>query len=136
VSIRVVLEIIVVVLVLLRVGQRLLARRRLALAAGGARCPSCGAARLVVTEAMMLPDGVELSALACRRCDLRGVGVRAGAAERRGWPMEPIAWGRLSAALRRCPAPRDPACGCAEHARYRRGLDEVPHDAGAGFTLG
>jgi len=136
-----VLEILLVALVLLRIGQRLLARRRRALAAGGARCPSCGAERLVATEAMALPDGVELSALACRRCDLRGVGVRAGAEERRGWPMDPIAWGRLSAALRRCPAPRDPACACAEHARYGRreegawrGLDEVPRDAGAGFT--
>jgi hypothetical protein len=150
VTVRLALSLLVAALLGLRVGQRVLARRQAAaaLAAGGHLCPSCGARRLVVTEALALPgdaesDAVDLEALACRRCDLRAVGVRRGPEDHRGFAVEPVAWGRLSAALRRCPAPRDRACACPEHARYGRqeggawrGMDAVPHDASAAFPVG
>lgn len=137
---RLLLAILVAVLLSLRVAQRVLARRSAAAAlrGGGARCPSCGAARLVITESLAIASAegepFDLEALACRRCDLRAVGVRD--AGRRGYPVEALAWGALSASLRRCPAPRDRSCACAAHARYReRGLDAVPHDEGARFTI-
>lgn len=136
-TVRLALSILVGLIVALRLAQRAIARRqRASLASGGRRCPSCGAERLVITEAIALPGAIDLEALACRRCDLRAVGVRR-AAEHRGYPVEPIAWGRLSAALRRCPAPRDRGCACSTHSQYgARPLDEVPHDAAAGFDLG
>lgn len=145
-TVRLALSILVAALVALRIAHRAIERRRrAAIAGGGSRCPSCGAARVVITEAIALGDdarALELEAIACRRCDLRGVGVRR-AAEHRAYPVDPIAWGHLSAALRRCPAPRDRSCTCPAHARYGRhdrgewrGLDEVPHDAAAAFDLG
>jgi hypothetical protein len=136
VTVRLVLGILVGVIVALRLAQRAIARRQRALRAGGGhRCPSCGAERLVITEAIALAGEIDLEAIACRRCDLRGVAVRR-ATEHRGYPIDPIAWGSLSAALRRCPAPRDRGCACPTHARYgARPLDEVPHDAAASFDL-
>jgi hypothetical protein len=136
VTVRLVLGILVGLIVALRLGQRAMARRQRALRPGGGhRCPSCGAERLVITEAIALPREIDLEAIACRRCDLRGVAVR-GATEHRAYPTDPLVWGRLSAALRRCPAPRDRACACATHAQYgARPLDEVPHDTAASFDL-
>jgi hypothetical protein len=131
----------------LRLVQRGLARRRAtALDVGGYRCPSCGATRLVVTGSLALPaiDGgaaIDLEALACRRCPMRAVGVRAGASHR-GYPASPVAWGRLSVALASCPGPGDRACPCPVHARFGaqdggawRGLDAVPHDTRAVFAV-
>lgn len=148
VSVRLALSIVVVVLVALRLAHRAIVRRRQAAAraAGGCACPSCGARRLVITEAIDLPGDAEtpaitISALACRRCDLRAVGATRGA-RTRGYPVAPLAWGKLSAALRSCPAPRDRACGCPAHALYGertarswRGLDHVPHEAAESFDV-
>ncbi|APR81418.1 Hypothetical protein A7982_06767 [Minicystis rosea] len=143
------LSIVAAGLVLLRIAQRVLARRQraAALATGGFRCPVCGAARLVITESLALPGdtetaAIDLEALACRRCDLRVVGVRAAPSSHRGYAMPILAWGELSGALRRCPAPRDRECNCATHVRYGlrdqgawRGLDAVPHDASEPIIL-
>ena len=143
------LSIVVSALVALRIAQRALARRQraAAVASGGFRCPMCGAPRLVITESIALPGDAEaatidLEALACRRCDLRAVGVRAAPSSHRAHAMQAIAWGELSAALRRCPAPRDRGCTCAEHLRYGRidhgawrGLEAVPHDASEPIIL-
>jgi hypothetical protein len=153
---RTLLAILVTILVVLRVVQRVLARRRAraAAAATGFRCPACSAPRVVVTASLALPgdaraSSLDLEALACRRCTFRGVAVRAaprpggpGIAKHMGYPMTPLEWGRLASALERCPTPKDRACPCAEHRRLGaqrggtwRGLDEVPHEAGAGFGV-
>ncbi|MFT3776088.1 MAG: hypothetical protein QM820_62895 [Minicystis sp.] len=143
------LSILVALLVVLRIAQRVLARRQraAAIATGGFRCPSCEKARFVVTEAIALSGDAEravidLEAFACRRCDLRAVGVRAAPSSHIAYPITALTWGELSAALRRCPAPQDRACTCAEHTRYGRkdqgvwrGLDEVPHDASEPIIL-
>lgn len=148
---------LVTLLVALRAAHLLLARRRARAAAakaGGSRCPACGAPRVVVTASLALPGdaratSLDLEALACRACTFRGVAVRAsprpggpGIARHLGYPMTPIAWGRLAAALDRCPAPSDRACGCAEHRRLGaqrdgvwRGLDEVPHEPKRAFGV-
>jgi hypothetical protein len=153
---RTLLAILVTVLVVLRVAQRVLERRRARARASaqGFRCPACGAARVVVASSLALPgddraSSIDLEALACRRCVFRGVAVRAsprpggpGIAKHMGYPMAPLDWGRLAASLDRCPALSDRACACAEHRRLGvqrggtwRGLDEVPHEAGAGFGV-
>lgn len=151
VNVRLLLGILVATAALLRIAQRLLARRRAreaARAAPGFRCPSCGTARLVVTSAIALPgdadtNAIDLEALACRRCSFRGAGVRSERpASHLGYPMSPVAWGRLSSAVERCPAPSDRACSCPAHARFGAqrtgswvGLGEVDHDAAGRFVI-
>lgn len=138
-SARLLLGILVAVLIALRVLQRALSRRRArAAGGGGARCPSCGAPRLVITDRLSLAGAggapFDLEALACRRCDLRAVGVRD--AGHRGYPIDALTWGALSASLRQCPVPADRGCACAAHERYRDGgAAAVPRDEGACFLI-
>ncbi len=133
VSARLFLGAIVAVVVALRLLLAAMKRRRRRPGPpGGIECPACRARRLVVTAAIALPGppAFDLEALACRRCTFRGAGVRtpdaAEESERHvGYPMAPLAWGSFSAAILRCPAPRDPACSCDEHRRLgERGVTE------------
>jgi hypothetical protein len=106
---------LVAVVLALRLAYSVVKRRRLPEPAG-LRCPACQAPRLVVTAAIALPGSpsLDLEALACRRCTFRGAGVRTSD-DHVGYPLAPLEWGRLSSSILRCPAPRDPACACAEH---------------------
>jgi len=124
VSLRAILALLAVLVVALRL---LLARQKrraqaAAAAARGLLCPDCGARRVVAQRAMALPLDAEekplsLKAIACRACTFRGVAVHAAGQAARGYRLDWQEHAALTLALDRCPAPADPACGCAAHRR-------------------
>ncbi len=136
-AVLVLLAVLVVVLRLLLARQK---RRALAAAsaARGHRCPDCGSRRVVGQKSIALaPDAegksLELKAISCRACTLRGVAVRRGDAAPRGHRLDWQVHAALALAIDRCPAPSDPACDCASHRRLGSGA-EVTRDP-IGFDL-
>jgi hypothetical protein len=138
VNLRAVLVLLAVLVVVLRLLLARQKRRASALAASprGHRCPDCGARRVVAQKGLALPadaDGksFELKPIACRACTFRGLAIHAGDAAPRGHRLDWQEHAALSLAIDRCPAPSDPACGCAAHRRYRTEATPDP----AGFDL-
>ena len=94
-------------------------------------CLACNFPSLEIVDSLELgPDGtndeITLQTLSCSSCDFLGVAVyeesRRGGGEswhHFGCRTTPSGFAELSRALRACPAPREPRCGCVAHEKYR-----------------
>jgi DNA-directed RNA polymerase subunit RPC12/RpoP len=92
-------------------------------------CSKCSAVALEITDAIIFQpdnrsDEIMLQVIACRRCGFRGLAVyeesRRGALASDSWEHTGYRVGgdELSVilqAIRSCPNPRNPNCGCATH---------------------
>jgi hypothetical protein len=97
-------------------------------------CPECTQRTLAITEALELPpdsrsDEIALQIVNCSACGFAGLAVyeesRRGSfdsdsVDHRGYRVSGPDLHVILRAVRSCPRPRDPRCGCATHRRLGR----------------
>ena len=97
-------------------------------------CPQCATGSVEVVCSLELPpdswwDEIALQAIACARCDFRGLAVyeesRRGALDsevvnHRGHWVAPETLSAFIEGVAVCPAPGDRACGCVNHEKWGR----------------
>ena len=97
-------------------------------------CPECAQRTLAITEALELPpdsrsDEITLQAVSCSACGFAGLAVyeesRRGSfdtesVDHRGYRVSRADLHVILRAVRRCPRPSDPRCGCAAHRELGR----------------